>query len=44
MAREPKFEKCLPRELVEEILGHRVDDSAGMSKTLAEPLRNVETL
>lgn len=44
MARELKFEKCLPRELVEEMLGDRVDDSAGMSKTLAEPLRNVETL
>jgi hypothetical protein len=43
MARELKFEKCLPREL-EEMLGDRVDDSAGMSKTLAEPLRTVGTL
>ena len=44
MARELKFEKCLPRELVAEMLRSRIDDSAGMRKTLAEPLRTVETL
>lgn len=41
MARELKFEKCLPRELVEQMLGHRVDDSPGMRKTLAEHVRTV---
>jgi len=44
MSGELKFEKCVSRELVEEMLGHRVDDSACMRKTLAEPLRTVETL
>jgi ATP-dependent helicase Lhr and Lhr-like helicase len=41
MARELKFEKCLPPELVSEMLAARVDDTVGMRRTLAEPVRVV---
>ncbi|MGH9334321.1 MAG: DEAD/DEAH box helicase, partial [Vicinamibacteria bacterium] len=41
MARDLKFEKCLPREFVGEMLGCRLEDHDGMAKTLAEPIRMV---
>jgi ATP-dependent Lhr-like helicase len=42
ISRDLKFERCLPREIVEEMFGVRLGDTEGMRRTLAEPLRIVK--